>query len=61
MLGFSYKEDRMIRKRYKAEQIIRLLRESDVKLSQIRNVGNIFPEMAIANLLNFAYAANPVY
>jgi hypothetical protein len=42
----------MSRKRFTAEQIIGLLREADVKLSQGRNVGKIFREMAITSLLN---------
>jgi len=42
----------MSRKRFTAEQIIGLLREVDVKLSQSRHVGNIFREMAITRPLN---------
>jgi len=38
----------MSRKRYTAEQIIGLLREADVKLSQGRNVSQICREMGIA-------------
>ncbi len=38
----------MSRKRYTAEQIIGLLREADVKLSQGRNVGHICREMGIS-------------
>jgi transposase-like protein len=41
------KEDRMSRKRFTAEQIIGLLREADVKLSQGRNVGQICRDMGI--------------
>lgn len=37
----------MSRKRFTAEQIIGLLREADVKLSQSRNVGQICREMGI--------------
>ncbi len=38
----------MSRKRFTAEQIIGLLREADVKLSQGRNVGHICREMGIS-------------
>jgi putative transposase len=37
----------MSRKRFTAEQIIGLLREADVKLSQGRNVGQVSREMGI--------------
>ena len=37
----------MARKRFTAEQIIGLLREADVKLSQGRNVGQVSREMGI--------------
>ncbi len=38
----------MARKRFTAEQIIGLLREADVKLSQGRNVGQMSRDMGIA-------------
>ena len=38
----------MSRKRYTAEQIIGLLREAEVKLSQGKNVGQVCREMEIA-------------
>jgi putative transposase len=41
------KEGVMSRKRYTAEQIIGLLREADVKLSQGRNVGQVSRDMGI--------------
>jgi putative transposase len=41
------KEGRMSRKRFTAEQIIGLLREADVRLSQGRNVGQICREMGV--------------
>ena len=37
----------MSRKRYTAEQIIGLLREADVKLSQGRNIGQVSRDMGI--------------
>ena len=37
----------MIRKRFTAEQIVGLLREADVKLSQGRNVGQVSRDMGI--------------
>jgi hypothetical protein len=40
----------MSRKRYTVEQIIGLLRELDVKVSQGKNVGQICREIAIAEL-----------
>jgi hypothetical protein len=45
-------ECRMSWKRFTADQIIELLREIDAKLSQSRNVGKLFRQMAITNLLN---------
>jgi transposase-like protein len=41
------KEGRMSRKRFTAEEIIGLLREADVKLSQGRNVGQICRDMGV--------------
>src|SRR5512142_666220 len=41
------KEAEMSRKRFTAEQIIGLLREADVKLSQGRNVGQVSRDMGI--------------
>ena len=38
----------MSRKRYKPEQIIRMLREADVKLSQNQKVGQICRDLGIA-------------
>jgi putative transposase len=40
-------EVRMARKRFTAEQIIGLLREADVKLSQGRNVGEVSRDIGI--------------
>jgi transposase-like protein len=42
------KEVAMSRKRYKPEQIIRMLREADVKLSQNQKVGQICRVLGIA-------------
>jgi len=42
----------MHRKCFTAEQIIGLLREADVQLSQGRNVGKFFQEMQIISILN---------
>jgi transposase-like protein len=41
------KEGGMSRERFTAEQIIMLLREADVKLSQGRNVGQVSRDMGI--------------
>jgi transposase-like protein len=41
------KEGRMSRKRFMVEQIIGLLREAEVKLSQGKHVGQICREMGI--------------
>jgi hypothetical protein len=42
----------MSQKCFTTEQIIGLLREADVQLSQSRNVGKLFQEMSITSLLD---------
>ena len=48
ILNLMRKEDRMSRKRYKPEQIINLLREAEVGLSQGRRVGEICRSLGIS-------------
>ena len=48
ILNLMRKEDGMSRKRYKPEQIINLLREAEVGLSQGRRVGEICRSLGIS-------------